>query len=108
MVFSAPRTSELFELLFDGCDVGAQGLVQQAALLGFQAVAARGELPVPKHGDLVGELGDLDLLEMDLAVPGGDDLALRVDDALLVASAFDQAAHQLGQLHGAEFIKFIY
>lgn len=106
-LLAARHQSELFELLLDGRNVDVQGFVQEAALLGVQALAARGELPAPQHGDLVGELVDLGLLEVDLAILGGDDLVVRFDDALLMASAFDQAAHQLAQLHGVEFVEVI-
>ena len=98
----ARHHGELFELLLDGRDVGVHGLVQQTALLGVQALAARGELPAPQHGDLVGELIDLGLLEVGLAVLGGDDLVVRLDDALLVTSAFDQAAHQRAELRSVD------
>ena len=104
---SVCHRGELFEFLLDGRDVGVQGFVQEAALSGVQALAGGSKLSAPQQGDLVRELVDLGLLEVDLAVLGGDDPVVRLDDALLVAGVLDQATQDFAQLHCVESIEVI-
>ena len=68
--------------------VGIQGLVEQAALVGMQLLALGGELHPLVAGDLVREQVDLGLLEVDLQI--------LADQALLMCSKLLILVHQLG------------
>ena len=68
--------AQALEFLGQRCQVGVDGLLDQAILLGVEGFALGRELQPLEHGHLVGELVDDGLLERRLALVAFDELVL--------------------------------
>ena len=77
----------------DRFEIRVDGLVEQAALDAMQLFAACGKLPALEHCHLVGELLDLELLELQLAILAGQ-----------VGDQFGGEVAQLLRIHSVQLI----
>ena len=75
------------ELVLNRCDIGVDGLIEQAQLIGVEAFATATKLPALKHRDLMGEHEDALLFSLDGLVALSD-----------VSLALGDEARELGQL----------
>ena len=75
------------ELVLNRCDIGVDGLIEQAQLIGVEAFATATKLPALKHRDLMGEHEDALLFSLDGLVALSD-----------VSLALGDEAGELGQL----------
>lgn len=75
------------ELVLNRCDIGVDGLIEQAQLIGVEAFATATKLPALKHRDLMGEHEDALLFSLDGLVALSD-----------ISIALGDEARELGQL----------
>ena len=93
------RGAERFELDLDRLQVGFKVVVQEAALLGAERLAARGKLPPLENGDLVGERIDLYARRLEVEVLAAQLAAAAIE--LAASTKPDQSVNAVGsnQLH---------
>ncbi len=87
--------------------VGIQGLVEQAALIGVQLLALGGELQALVAGNLVREQIDLGLLEVDFLILADQALLMRGKLLILVPHLDQQALGQGAQLLRVHVLKLL-
>ena len=75
------------ELVLNRCDIGVDGLIEQAQLIGVEAFATATKLPALKHRDLMGKHEDALLFSLDGLVALSD-----------ISIALGDEARELGQL----------
>ncbi|MCY1556410.1 hypothetical protein D9M68_931560 [compost metagenome] len=92
------RLREVLQLTLHRCQVGVDGLFQQALLFGVEGFGLGGELQPLEHGHLVRELVDGGLLERDLVVA-------TCDLELVGCSPSPQGEDQLAQLLRVQVVK---
>jgi hypothetical protein len=82
------------ELVLNRCDIGVDGLIEQAQLIGVEAFATATKLPALKHRDLMGEHEDALLFSLDGLVALSD-VSLALGN---ISIALGDEARELGQL----------
>ena len=62
--------AQRLELLLNGCDIGIDGFIEQAQLIGVETFPTATKLPALEHRDLMGEHADALLFRVDQLVFG--------------------------------------
>jgi len=86
------------ELVLNRCDIGVDGLIEQAQLIGVEAFATATKLPALKHRDLMGEHEDALLFSLNGLVSLSDEAGELGQLLALIGELGHQLMSQVAQL----------